>query len=237
MRSVKTRFRLMLSHFTVLGLAGALVLAFIPATTRGADPVEDGLRVNVLNLIRLMDRLGCALPEQVVRELSAPLPNEAAEEEFVRRAQRVLDPLCLVEIAINPESRVKAARGPGEATLMQGKLKCFVLKVRNEAGVTQALTVTGPQVRFPTEQAENRWLEADIRHVVLDRLTGREVEYVLLRLRTEHSGKREATLTFDVGQGTQDLGFRAEVPILFTIRPRSGDKLPAPTSPMGRRPR
>jgi hypothetical protein len=45
---------------------------------------------------------------------------------------------------------------------------------------------------------------------------------VILRLRSSEAGKREATLQFDVGQGTQDLGFRAEVPILFTVRPASG---------------
>ena len=44
------------------------------------------------------------------------------------------------------------------------------------------------------------------------------VEYVLLRLTARQVGKREATLMFDVGQGTQDLGFRNEVPILFTVR-------------------
>ena len=37
------------------------------------------------------------------------------------------------------------------------------------------------------------------------------------------AGKREATVGFDIGQGTQDLGFRAEVPILFTVRPAKRD--------------
>jgi hypothetical protein len=40
-----------------------------------------------------------------------------------------------------------------------------------------------------------------------------------VRLAAHEAGKREATLKFDVGQGTQDLGFRAEVPVLFTVRP------------------
>ena len=44
------------------------------------------------------------------------------------------------------------------------------------------------------------------------------MEYLLLRLQAHEWGKREATLIFDVGQGTQDLGFRAEVPILFAIK-------------------
>jgi len=44
----------------------------------------------------------------------------------------------------------------------------------------------------------------------------------VLRLRASAAGKREATLKFDVGQGTQDLGFRAEVPVLFTVQVRNG---------------
>src|SRR5262249_51702278 len=38
-------------------------------------------------------------------------------------------------------------------------------------------------------------------------------------IHSSEAGKREVVLGFDVGQGTQDLGFRAEVPILFTILP------------------
>jgi hypothetical protein len=49
-------------------------------------------------------------------------------------------------------------------------------------------------------------------------LTGAHLEYLPLRLVAHEAGKREATLKFDVGQGTQDLGFRAEVPVLFTVR-------------------
>ena len=48
-------------------------------------------------------------------------------------------------------------------------------------------------------------------------LGGQKLEYAVLTLRAEESGKREATLKFDAGQGTQDLGFRAEVPILFRV--------------------
>ena len=39
------------------------------------------------------------------------------------------------------------------------------------------------------------------------------------------AGKREAVISFDVGQGTQDLGFRSEVPVLFDIRPATPVKL------------
>ncbi len=46
-------------------------------------------------------------------------------------------------------------------------------------------------------------------------LSSLEVEFKLLWIYTHRSGLQEATFTFDVGQGTQDIGFRADIPILF----------------------
>ena len=50
-------------------------------------------------------------------------------------------------------------------------------------------------------------------------LSGLDLEYRVLQLYAKEAGKREAKLAFDVGQGSQDLGFRNEVDILFTIKP------------------
>ncbi len=38
-------------------------------------------------------------------------------------------------------------------------------------------------------------------------------------IHSSEAGQREATIVFDIGQGTQDLGFRSEVPVLFSIKP------------------
>ena len=51
-----------------------------------------------------------------------------------------------------------------------------------------------------------------------EKLSGLKFEYVIALIYSKDAGKREATLAFDAGQGTQDLGFRGEVPVLFTIR-------------------
>ena len=56
-------------------------------------------------------------------------------------------------------------------------------------------------------------------------LSGLEVEYALALIYSSEAGRREATMTFDVGQGTQDLGFRAEVPVLFDVKPAVAVKL------------
>jgi hypothetical protein len=160
--------------------------------------------------------------------LKAPLPAATADalrglgkdahpgEETATAVQKLLDPHCLVGVTINPESRVKAARGPAEAVLLRGQPSYLLIKVHNDAGVTHALTVTGPQLRGADGKG---WLEAAVEKGSTEgKLSGGKVEYVILRLVAHEAGKREATLKFDAGQGTQDLGFRAEVPVLFTVR-------------------
>ncbi|WP_299110890.1 MFS transporter, partial [uncultured Bradyrhizobium sp.] len=57
-------------------------------------------------------------------------------------------------------------------------------------------------------------------------LSGLTVEYRLVQLYSRDAGKREAKIGFNVGQGTQDIGFRNEVDLLFTC-------LPAPEITLG----
>jgi hypothetical protein len=48
-------------------------------------------------------------------------------------------------------------------------------------------------------------------------LSGSVLDYRLVALRASEVGVREATIVFDVGQGTQDLGFRSEVVVLAHV--------------------
>jgi hypothetical protein len=50
-------------------------------------------------------------------------------------------------------------------------------------------------------------------------LSGLALEYRIIQLYSREIGRREAKLGFNVGQGTQDLGFRNTVPILFNAAP------------------
>jgi hypothetical protein len=123
-----------------------------------------------------------------------------------------LESRSLLVVSINPESRVKAQRGFAPAELWRGEPHIVIVKVINEAGVTAPVALTGPGI------GDGGWLDA--RFVGQRRLRGERVEYLLLSLTPREAGQREATFRFDVGQGTQDLGFRAEVPVLFRIRTR-----------------
>lgn len=121
-----------------------------------------------------------------------------------------LEARCLLVVSINPESRVKAARGPAPAELLFGKTNVVVVKVINEAGVTAPLTVSGPGL------GPGEWLTAALAQP--SRLRGGRTQYLLLHLTPREMGRREVTFRFDVGQGTQDLGFRAEAPVLFVVK-------------------
>ncbi len=185
-----------------------------------AGPVPaDQLRAHCRQLLQALDGLKSPLPAESEKELKELLKGGAEEPaDFSVPVQKVLDAHCLAGLSINAESRVKAARGPAEARLRAGREAVVLVKVSNEAGVTAAVRVNGPGIRGD-RPAEGEWLQAVVQSAApgAKGLSGAKVEYVLLRLKAQEAGKREATLRFDVGQGTQDLGFRAEVPILFTV--------------------
>jgi hypothetical protein len=224
------------------GTVALLVLLFWSSSASGQSslPVAEGvdardLRHQCQELLDTLAKMKAPLPKETERELRVLLKDEKKpSDETAERIQKLLNAQCLVGVSINPESRVKAARGPRSAELVVDKESIFLIRVLNEAGVTHPLSVQSPQLRPPGESNKERWLEASVccpsfsgstllkkgsgGEEKAEKLSGQKVEYLLLRLKAHEAGKREATLIFDVGQGTQDLGFRAEVPILFTIK-------------------
>jgi hypothetical protein len=50
-------------------------------------------------------------------------------------------------------------------------------------------------------------------------LSGLKLEYRIVQLYSRDAGRREAKLSFDVGQGTQELGFGNEANVLFDCKP------------------
>lgn len=203
-----------------------LLFAVLPADAQTTLPLVEDIewrpfRDHCRLLLEALDEAKTPLPAETARAVRALLDKKSDNSEAAARAvQKRLDPHCLLVVSINPESRVKVARGPAAAQLRQNQATMMLIKVHNDGGVTHRLHLRGPEIQSEGERGEGRWLQAD---VVTDKpfgpkLSGRRLEYRLLRLTPHESGRREATFQFDVGQGTQDLGFRAEVPILFSIR-------------------
>lgn len=202
------------------------------------------LAANVKRLVQALEYLGAPLPAQTQKSLLA-----ACDERDAAAIQRLLDPHVLFAVHLNPEVRVKVARGPARAVLQQAGYTPIVLKVTNDSTSTRPLRISSPQAGPPyagmarlsmTRQDQMRFLTDPDYRATRDRflhveifasqpmtanLSGLKVEYALAILYSSEAGKREATIGFDVGQGTQDLGFRAETPVLFDVRPAVPVKL------------
>ena len=158
------------------------------------------------------------------------------KREAAAAIQKVLDQRALVAVHINPESRVSVGEGPAKKELVQQGWRTFLVKVHNEAGITPKLVAESPnaeplymrgkgsrqrpqtkQKLVPPGEGEQRFLDIVMfeKQPLKPTLSGLEVEYRIIQLYSRDVGKREAKLAFNVGQGTQDIGFRNAVPLLF----------------------
>ncbi len=157
------------------------------------------------------------------------------ENAGVAALQRVLDPYVLAIVNINAESRVKVERGTAPAELVQGGSRYFLVKVVNEAGVTSPLVVNSPNngnvyitsngdpapaMVLTEADVRDRWAEISVVSTPpLDqKLSGSPVDYQIVEIYSRDAGQRSASIAFSVGQGTQDLGFRNEISVLFNAK-------------------
>lgn len=212
------------------------------ATRAERPPVVDvegqPLGANVARLLRALEMHGTPLSIAVTETL-----QDAAKSRDAARLQRVLDEHVLLVVQISPESRIKTERGPAFAELKQGGFSPVIIKVLNQCASTAKLKMVSPQAgavyagasRFSlqrqqqshldqdqnADRATDRFLAAEIfsQSPMSPRLSGLEVEYCLGLLYSSESGKREASIGFEVGQRNTELGSRGETPILFDIQP------------------
>ncbi len=199
-------------------------------------PVQP-LMASSLRLEEALQYLGSGLAPKDAARLQA-MNDEPHTPELAEAIQELLDPYCLAAVNINPEARVKVRRGPAAATLQEGGWKSFLIKVHNESGTRAPLEWESPNAApvihrstsapNPREenlltpgQVANRFLELSIyeRRPLTSELSGLPVEYKVLQVYTNDVGPREAKLGFHVGQGSQDIGYRNAVTVLFDCQP------------------
>jgi hypothetical protein len=197
-------------------------------------------------VVEALDLLGEPFTDADKQAL-ARASEDADESRGLATIQGVLDRRALVHVQISPESRVSVTRGAARATLVEKGWRCFLVKVRNDAGVTAQLRATSrnalpvyargksdipggfsteprPTQKITRADVAARWLELSMfdKPPLEARLSGLGLEYRIIQLYSRDRGRREAQLGFDVGQGSQDIGFRNDVPVLFNCLPSKG---------------
>ncbi|HXI52721.1 MAG TPA: CehA/McbA family metallohydrolase, partial [Candidatus Saccharimonadales bacterium] len=231
-----------ISPDTLLITAALLLLAPLPSLRAASLPLVTG--VEWQPLAAQVERVLQAAT--FIGEPFSPAEREridaAIKEKDAAKLQAALDTRCLLGVHINPEMRVKVQQGPAKPELLEQGWRTFLVKVHNEAGTTAALQAVSPNALTVWERDGRRDNSpsgtlyrdkdhpADTEHLWLDLSTfdksplretlgGLALEYRILQLFSRDAGKREAKLSFHAGQGTQDLGFRNEVDVLFDCVP------------------
>src|SRR5262245_60802532 len=220
---------------------GLVLLLALPAmlSAQQAPKVEQvelqPITAKVSRLIEAMEYLGAPI-KQTDKEALEKAGNETDATKARRGVQDTLDKYCLFDIHINPESRVRVTQGAATPELAEKGWSVFLVKVRNEAGVTAQLKAESqnalpvyatskgnpsPPQRVTPRDVTDRWLDLAMfnKPPLKPQLSGLELEYRIIQLYSRDAGKREAKISFNVGQGTQDIGFRNDVDILFNCRP------------------
>ena len=225
----------------VRSLGGLSVLLSGPfaALAEGSSDLQP-LAAQTRRLVAALAAVGDPLPAEAVGALAAAYVLRD-EQAGVRAIEKVLDPRVLLNVQINPESRISVSRGIAKAQLVEQGWRTFLVKVSNQAGDTTGLSIYCPQSR-PTGRSSvqsivgvldftngavdvvedrDRWVATETwdKSPMLKTLSGLSVEYRILQIYSRDRGKKEASLEADAGLGEQDLGYRSTLPILFDCLP------------------
>ncbi len=195
------------------------------------------LLAQAMRIEQALSFLGSSLSPGDIKKLGA-LQHEPPGPSVTKAIQQILDPYCISIVQINPEARVKVKRGNAKIKLVQGGWTNFLVKVYNDAGVNAQLNVESPNELPPMHgssggatvdpqnvithgQSLNRFVAMDIYRnaPLMPNLSGLKLEYVVLQIYSKDAGKREVEMGFNIGQGTQDIGFRNTISFLFDIQP------------------
>jgi hypothetical protein len=198
------------------------------------------LAAQVKRLLTALQSIGEPLSQAEIVALTAAFANPA-EDRGVEEIQRILDQHVLLNVEINPESRISVSSGKAEAQLIEQGWRSFLIKVRNQAADTSALKIHSLQARpmgrvsdesitgvhdftngaVDVVEARDRWVAINNwdKPPLQPALSGLKIEYRILQIYSRDYGQREASLEADTGTGEQDLGYRSRLSILFDCRP------------------
>lgn len=163
---------------------------------------EQALRLNVASLLNAWPALLAPGEAEQLRGASA--------SGLYKTASRLLLSKVLVEIAINAEGRLTARRTDKMMdTMLCRQYSKWLLHIRNAGYVTAPL-----EVRIASRPGS----DAIKVRMLNDKLTGAADEYRIIEVSPETADTTEVTLLFSAGEGSADLAFRAEVPIIISCQ-------------------
>jgi hypothetical protein len=229
-------------RLVLMGLSNGLVLTTASKRLLAQESAIalQPLAAQIRRLLVALESAGEPFPPTEVAALNSAFTS-ISEEQGVDQIQSILDQHVLINVEINPESRVSVSRGQAKAQLVEQGWRTFLVKVRNRAGDTSVFRINCPQARpmgrvsanaiagvhdvtngaVDSIEARDRWAAVNTwdRAPLQPTLSGLEVEYRILQIYSRDRGQRDASLEAIAGAGGQDLGYRSTLSILFESMP------------------
>jgi len=173
---------------------------------------------SLLLRLKTTDRTGTSLPTAISAFEDGTCEAETSisfSHASVREHPE--DQSLFLRVIISPESRVRVLEGNLVPGLVQHAWVDAPISIENQAGVTSSIRLESEQfVDDRLSESRMRWLRIEL--VPDTPLTGNSWEHRKLRIWSRDQGVRAAAISVNVGQGTQDLGFRGELAQAFLVR-------------------
>jgi len=162
--------------------------------------------------------------------------TDADENKAVETIQTILDKRCLAGVHITADKKLETHAGPAKPQLAEQGWRVFLVKVHNEPGLANveltasspnALRMTNPSSGRPDPKVVSvgevgkRFLDVMMfagQPLVRD-LSGLELEYRIVQIYCRDSGRKEATLQFNLNEGKRQIASGQPLRIDFESAP------------------
>ena len=182
--------------------------------------------VHVRRLMDALENLGTPFDDSEKKTLERAL-REIDGERASRQIQKVLDGRCLLGLRILPklgfDSRANLLAG--QAQLMEGGWRQFLVKVHNEAESRFALAASSADaIKLPGSLAgeiDRRWLDLGMfrGRPLQIKLSGLKLEYRIISLYSRDRGKRSTKLVFTLQDDDKATLVKTSVSLGFDCLP------------------
>jgi len=234
------KFRNSSAHPSIAGIAAFSIWSVLQALTAASGPAQTRVSLQpfaqqVRQVETTLGYLGQPLAQRDQDAINEAIAN-TDEAAAIAQLEQALDKYVLAIVDINPESRVKVQPGPAKPELVESGSRIFLVKVINKAGVTARLETASanalpvyvqsdsspePAEKVSAADVRDRWMSLELydKNPMSERLSGLPLEYRILEIYSRDRGQRSANISFSVGQGSQDIGFRNDMSVLFNALP------------------
>ena len=194
-----------------------MVMLNTDLTAMGAQPAEvrpitvprQPMLAQLHRLTEAMEVVGNPFNAETKQQLMA-LKSEADDARVVSEIQRLLDPLCIATVDLQPSGPPVVNRGAASTELLEQGWRTFLVKVINKPGATRRLLVESPNAQplphAPANEVQSRWMQLSTfeGQPMRPNLSGLELEYRILQIYSRDPGAKQAILEFAVSSQAGD---------------------------------